>query len=473
MKTIRQQLIGIGLGLLPATAVAQVDQGLISFNPMPVETSIALARDYQSAGINPANLGLYPMDHEVPIVTLGLLEASGMFYSDALPKSDLLPSLFRGETLSADERRSLAQQFATNGHVMSTSILPLGICVQFPRFLGVSFTWQERFTGNAVLSEPFADLLFNGLESAYIDSVFVGVTNDLIGIADTSYNFYELFNGSQIQYNWLRDYTISAGRQLFAGGAISLYAGGAVKFVQSNALADVQIQDDTVTGFAAFSSLFDINYGNLTDPDVQLGGRFAPVGKGMGFDVGLTLRLGRSLLLSGAVTDIGRMSYTGNLVTVTQTLTDSLINYLGLNYATVFSDLETIFNAKGLFRYLPEANYETTLPTMLRLGAGWYMSSDVRLGLNVVVPVNDAVAYWSEPRLSATLDMRVVPAVKLSAGLKLDGREVLNIPAGIVFTFTPREIWQLGFGTGDVISLVRQDRPTLSLRLALSRFQFH
>lgn len=463
----------VGLLFVPTLATAQTEHSLLVSNPMPVEGSVALSRDYQCIGINPANLGIYPTDYEVPIVTLGLLDASGMFYSDALTRSDILPSLFRGKQLTEADRRDLAQKFATNGHLMSATLMPAGLCVQFPRFMALAFSWQERLTGDVVLSEPFADLLFNGLESTYIDTIMTDIGGQLAGLPDTSLNFYELFNGSHIHYSWLRDYALAGGFALFTGPVISLYAGGAVKFIQSNAYVDVNITEDTITGFAAFSSLFNINYANLTDPNVQLGGRFAPVGRGLGIDAGLTLKVGRSLLLSGAVTDIGKITYNGNLVSVNQTLSDSLLYYLGLNYATVFSDFKNIFNAPGLFQYLPAETVQTGLPTTLRLGLGWYMSDDVRLGLSMMQPVSATLGYWSAPRFSGVLDMLVIPQLKLSAGLQFDGRQVLAIPAGVAFSLTPRSIWQISLGTGDLISVVRQNRPTLSARLALLRFHFN
>ncbi|MCS6992087.1 MAG: DUF5723 family protein [Chitinophagales bacterium] len=451
---------------------AQLDNPLVHYNPTPTETGVALARDYQTAGINPANLGIYPRDYDVPLVTFGVAEASGMFFSDALTKEELWPSLLRLRQLTSDERRDLAQQFATDGHLMTASLLPFALCVQFPKFLGASFSWQERVTGQAVLSSPFADLLFNGLQSTYLDTLIVDLSGSTFGLTDSAYNYYELFNGSSIHYNWLRDYALSAGMPLFTGSVVALYAGASIKFVQSNAYLNLHFSEDTLTGLAAFSSLFNIDYANLTDPDVQLGGRFAPIGKGTAYDVGLTLRLGKSLFVATAITDIGKITYTGNLVTISEALTDTLVNYLGLNYATLFSDFKNIFNAKGLFTYLPRTSYTTSLPSTLRLGAAWHMSHDVRLAFTMMVPVSESVAYWATPRFSSSLEMLVTPNLKLSAGVQFDKREVLNIPAGIVLSLTPSGIWQLSMGTGDLVSLVRQNRPTLSARLALLRFHF-
>jgi hypothetical protein len=47
----------------------------------------------------------------------------------------------------------------------------------------------------------------------------------------------------------------------------------------------------------------------------------------------------------------------------------------------------------------------------------------------------------------------------------------IDIPVGIAFSFTPEQAWQLAVGTGDIISLVKQDKPTVSLSVSLLRFR--
>src|SRR5215467_3365961 len=139
-----------------------------------------LFRDYQSIGVNPANLGIF--NEDAVKVNFGLFEANGLFYSDALPKSEVLPSLFGRNPLNSDEKTSIAQLFLENGNSFSSEVDPISIAVQFPKVGGFGFKWRERLTGSAILTHPLADIVFNGINSQYIDTIITDVIGQEIGI---------------------------------------------------------------------------------------------------------------------------------------------------------------------------------------------------------------------------------------------------------------------------------------------------
>jgi hypothetical protein len=405
-------------------------------------------------------------------VNLGFFDSYGLFYSDALPKSQVLSSLFGRNPLSSGEKESIAQLFLETGNSYTAEVVPVSLAVQFPKFGGFGFKWRERFSGAMLFTTPLADIVFNGIYSDYIDTILIDVIGNQIGLVDDNVNIPDLFNGSSIKFNWLREYNLSFGKCIFGNDALSIYVGGSVKFLQSNATADITFDDDTISGFAAFSSLFDINYANLTDPAVELAGRLAPVGEGMGVDFGATIALGKKLLGAISVTDIGSMRYTGNLVAVTDALEDSLINFIGINAATIFSDVDVLFNAAGLFEYLPDAERKVALPATLHAGVGIHLTSQFDLALDWIQPLNKVPGNLEQTILAALFGFSPSKNVKVSAGLRGGGLADFDVPAGISFSLVPYQVWQFSIGTGDLISWITQDRPTVSLTLSVLRFHF-
>src|SRR6185503_8104337 len=188
--------------LIPVNA--QDENSLMSYGGGRNGAGSCLFRDYQANRINPANLGIFSGDEMT--VTLGFSDVSGLFYSDALPKSDIIPSLLHGKNLSSGEKLSIAQNFLITGNSFSGELMPFGIVLQFPKFGGIGFSWRERMTGSTKFSEPLADLVFNGINSKYIDTIVYDVLGHAIGILDSTVNIGHLFNGSYIKYNWLREY---------------------------------------------------------------------------------------------------------------------------------------------------------------------------------------------------------------------------------------------------------------------------
>jgi hypothetical protein len=447
------------------------ENSLLSMGGGDYGASSCFYRDYQAVGVNPANLGIYPDDGSTR-VNLGFLEATGLFYSDALPKSELVSSLLGGKKLSGDEKLEIAQLFLESGNSFSGDLIPLSIAVQFPKAGGFGFRWRERISGQALFTEPLADIVFNGINSQYIDTILLNTLGEQFGLIGDQYNTADLFNGSVIKFNWLREFNVSYGRKIIDLDLVNVFAGASIKFMQSNASSEISFSHDSISGFAAFSEIFDINYANFTNPDFTLEGRFSPVGTGLGFDFGVTASVGHRFFGAVAINDLGSITYDGNLVTISDALEDSLINFFGLNAADIFSDISNLYNASGLFTYLPEAERTVKLPATLRIGAGIRISKKAEIGLDVIQPLNKVPGAIDQTLIAGLFNFIPVNSIKLSAGFSGGGIADLNLPAGISFSFLPNQIWQLSIGTSDLVSLIRQDKPTVSLNLSLLRFHY-
>jgi hypothetical protein len=430
-----------------------------------------LFRDYQAIGINPANLGIYTgTDLQL---TTGFLDANTLFFSDALPKTDIVNSLLKGKKLSQDEKESIARQFLESGNSFNAELMPLNFVLQFPKLGAFGFSWRERMSGSAIFSEPLADIVFNGINSQYIDTIIDDVVGNQIGIVDDSLNAAELFNSSSIQYNWLREYNLSYGRKIFGKiGGISVYLGGAVKFMQSNALADVSFNNESISGYAAFSRVFDINYGDFTDPNSQLAGRLTPIGKGLGFDIGGTVSYRDKFFAAASVVDIGSLRYTGNIVTIDGAISDSIINYIGINAADIFTDISSIFNADGLLKYLPSEERTVPLATQLRIGGAWKIAKQVDIGFDIIQSLNKNPGSQLKTQYAAIVNIAPIKNMKITSGLTGGGFSDFDVPAGISFSFFPQQIWQLSIGTSDIISIIKQDKPTISINFSILRFHY-
>lgn len=451
-------------------AQEQSESSLMSYGGGRNGASSCLFRDYQTIGINPANLGIFHGD-EVQVTT-GAMDASALFYSEALPKSQIVPSLLHHKHLTAEEKISIAKNFLITGNSFTDELMPFGIVLQFPKVGGIGFSWRERMTGDIKFSEPLADLIFNGINSKYVDTIVYDVVGHAIGYLDDSVNAGEFFNGSYLKYNWLREFNISFGRAIIAKKKFNMYLGGGVKFLQSNAIVDIAFDQNNISGFAAFSPLFKIDYANFTDPSVELGGRFSPVGRGLGFDAGTTISFSDKIFAAVSVTDIGSIKYTGNLVTITDAFKDSIINFIGINEAQIFSDFDSIFNAEALFHYLPGGERTVTLPTQIRAGAGWHANKHFDFAVDVLQPLNKVAGNLPQTQFAALVNYIPVKAIKLSGGLVGGGFEDFDVPVGISFSFVPDQIWQISIGTGDIVSWLRQDKPTVSLNVSLLRFHY-
>lgn len=471
MKGFLKRNILLFFFLLTTSYQLHAQVTLMSYGGGRYGAGSCLFRDYQAIGVNPANIGIYH-GNELQLTT-GFLDANALFFSDALPKTDIVNSLLKGKKLSTEEKVSIAQQFLENGNSFNAEMAPVNFVLQFPKLGGFGFSWRERMSGSAIFSTPLADIVFNGINSQYIDTIITDVVGNQIGLVNDSLDAAALFNGSSIQYNWLREYNLTYGRRIIGDvGGISVYIGGSVKFLQSNALADVSFNNDAISGFAAFSKIFDINYANFTDPATELEGKLSPIGKGMGYDAGVTVSFRDKFYAAASVVDIGSIKYTGNLVTIDGAISDSMINYIGINAADIFSDFSSIFNADGLFQYLPSGEKKIPLATQLRIGGAWQATKKIEIGFDAIQSLNDQPGSALKTQYAAIVNFSPVSNIKITGGLSGGGFSNFDVPAGISFSFFPEKIWQLSVGTSDLISIIKQNKPTVSINLSILRFHY-
>jgi hypothetical protein len=146
-------------------------------------------------------------------------------------------------------------------------------------------------------------------------------------------------------------------------------------------------------------------------------------------------------------------------VTVTDALSDSLVNFIGINAATIFSDIEFLYNAQGLFEYLPASEKKVSLPTQLRIGGGVHLTKNIDIGLDIIQPLNKVPGSVSTTAYAALFSILPIDNIRISTGFRGGGFTDFDIPAGISFSFLPYQIWQISIGTGDIISWIKQDRP--------------
>lgn len=444
-------------------------QSLLSYGGGSFGAGTTLFRDYQAAEINPANLGIFEQDDAH--LTFAFLDMSGLVHSDALPKSILVPSILHGKKLTPEEKKETAELFAEDGLSFDNEIMPFGAALQIPKVGGFSFTYKEKLSGDAVLNPAFADLVFNGLNSQYIDSVISKIPGYLIGVPDTALPFSEYFNGSSLQFSWTRNLNISYGRKIVDVAGLIIYGGVGVNFLSGNAITDISYDNNTATGFAAFSPIFGIDYANITDPNVGLSHDLSPVGKGFAVDFGGTVSFEDRIFAGISVTNLGSMKWNGNLVSLNDGIMDSIVNFVGVDAADIYSDLKSLLNAGGLFNWTPESEIKQTLPSQLRIGGAIVLSKKLELGLDIIQPFNKNPGSVQNTMVEGIVNFSPIKAIKISSGFIGGGTVNVDIPLGVAFSFTPEQAWQLSVGTNDIVSIITQDKPTISLSISLMRFR--
>jgi len=338
--------------LISSLSIAQTE--LIAYPSAGKGVASTFVTDYHALGINPANLGWKA--HDDKKITVGTTEFGFSVNSKAL-SSQQLRDIIKGaiingslDSLSREETNETIESFTNNAFNFNFNNNVFGISYQGDKFGGIAFSIRTRATWSSSFNKEFTDLLFKGNQSSYFDSlVYVNgidtstVVNNgsyvdssgvvLNGQVSVPLNISKIMDGTHLQLSWNREYHLGYGRRVLnIDDKIELFAGVGAKYIQCVAFLDLESKDGKLKMVSALSSGFNLDYGiaALSNPSALIGNgqNFfkSSVGNGWGFDVGAHALLFKTVRIAASVTDVGSMTYTGNVYEAKDTLVFDISN---------------------------------------------------------------------------------------------------------------------------------------------------
>lgn len=490
------------LAFAPISAIAQYE--FSSFTSTGRGGATTFATDYQCLGINPANLGWESKFSEKKFA-IGGPEFTFSLYSEALAKQelrDIFKQTLNGnyQDLTYQQKLDAAKDFTKTGFALNASFGSFGFAFMDPKAGGFAFRMNDNVQWYSKLGDQASDLLFLGKTSSYFDSLKVlNSLGDTITVANpnfsgSSFNYdpdsvisgfaslpkeiSKLMANSKITMAWTRDYNFSYGRRLFGDSTFAMYAGVGIKYVQG--LAYLEVESDAngnMTAFSSLSPLFNIDYGTAaTDANVvkstgsALGDAFKSVGKGLGFDFGLNVVIANKLKIGASVINMGSVTWNGNVYKVKDTLVLNTTN-TGLENYNIASQLGDIMGEKGIMELEGKDERVTKLPGMVRAGASYRFGKKLELGVDAILPMNDAPGSFEKAIIGFGGDVQPVKWLKLQAGFVTGGNYDFQIPVGITF-ITKGGSYEAGIASRDAITFFAKNGPVLSLSMGFMRFRF-
>jgi hypothetical protein len=429
------------------------------------------AVDYQSLGINPANLGR----EGGPRVSFTIGEVGAGLGSQSLTNTQFKKLVFHAhDAISASERADLVANITSdNAFNFNVDATALGVSVALPVGLGgLAFSVHQRLNGHAAFNRNSADIIVNGQQAAIIQQYYDAAGNPRSGTQAPLIS--AALEGTTIQLAATNEYNVGYGVQVLdVPGVVQLTAGVGYRYIQGIGVADVRMAGGSISAYSALAPAFDINYSQALQGNpnfnYQNGADLKPVGMGHGFDLGLAAEVGKIVRLGASLTDLGTMTWTGNLVTVS----DQQLRYPQYAGTTDYNVARQVVDQfandqQSLFTYQAAQSHRAQLPTKLRLGGGVRISEYLEAGLDVTVPLNQVAGNLPSTFVGAGLDYKPAHWVRLSSGLSGGAGYRLNLPLGVTFVTS---VWEAGFSTRDLTGYFSEKSPYVSAAVGVLRFK--
>lgn len=420
--------------------------------------------DYQSIGINPANLGRTTNT----TVAFSFIETGAGISSRSLTREQLKKFISSSdEKLSRTEKEDLARAFNNpNAINANIDVTTFGASVQLPKLGGLAINNRQRMVVHVGLNKNAADILFLGKDAPVFQEV----------AQDSSILISEILNPSMVQISWVNEWNVAYGNTVLNTGSFKLHAGVGYRFIEGIGVLDLQVREGRTTAYSALSPYFDISYGSIaSDPTFNLqtnrGTILNPesVGKGHGWDLGISAEIGERVRAGIAVTDLGSMTWKGNLLIADdQPLAE--ITSEGVGSYKFFNEVANLVGSgeNSIVRYEAGSSRTEKMPTKLRAGTGVLLGEKFDAGLDITVPLNDVAGNYAKSFVGLGVDYKPFSLLRLSSGLSAGAGYDLSLPLGITFV---SPVYEAGIATRDLVSLFSENNPYLSAAFGFLRFR--
>lgn len=485
---MKKFILGITL-LIFGQSYAQIDMSSFKATGRG-GVATTFATDYQAIGVNPANLG-FRKSFRDPLFTVNLIEPNASFFTEALSRSELLSTILNPSqnNFSLDEKANAADRFAGTDFNFTLDATLLAGAISMPKIGGFAFSVRDRILFYANLSKNVTDLAFMGKYSNRFThlELFDGrkverATATEEELAQTYLAFFEnsgqaekyskIFNGTTLSLSWLREYNFSYGRQIVDKYNFSMHIGAGIRYVTGVALIDIEVAEDSLQrNIISASPSLGFQLGN--DPNVAQSPTFRgnenanlfqklfmgkPVGSGVGFDLGINMVIRRNLYIGAAVTNLGNMSWDGN---VAQLNDSPLVQIKG----TGFNSFNFLVDNRGVLEFAGKNSPFTwsgateskkqELPSLVRLGASYEYFKMFHVGIDILIPRNQVAGNLTHTLYAIGGDYQLNRLFRLSSGLSYGGNSgnYVNLPFGVTYVGT-RRLFEAGISSLDIRSLL-------------------
>lgn len=484
-----KKILLAGIVLLAASPMwAQLERG--AFTETGRGASTAFVTDYQALGINPANIAFGNEYNKK--YTFGLFQFSLSNYAEGFTKTNLRDAVFGvDDELTTQQQFDAGEDFANTTLSLDFTTTLFGLAINTENAGNFAFAINLRGNHFSVFNEEGANHLWRGFMDPYFDQWIVedefgneetianqGPDGDriddvVLGVASDPKYATELYNETVVRDLSYMEYNFGYGRHVYENEDMSLYAGVGVKYLQGIYVLNLTIEGNEVKeAYTASMPALDIDYGSgaLTNPSTVTGGGYNPVGDGFGFDFGVALELNDQLRISASVTDIGSLTFDGNVYRSSDTLVHD-IESIGIESYNVFGEFDVFAGKDGVFEWTGEEERKVTLPTQARIGIAYFASEKVRLGLDMAAPLNEQPGNLDRFAFAMGGEYLATQSIRISAGIGAWDNYNFRVPMGVNFV-VGEGTWEFGVSTRDITYFFKQDKPNMSLAAGFMRFRF-
>jgi hypothetical protein len=144
----------------------------------------------------------------------------------------------------------------------------------------------------------------------------------------------------------------------------------------------------------------------------------------------------------------------------------------GMPNVNMVQNLSAINLGGDIVSWSGKSSFETKLPSTMRAGAGINLMNKVKLGIDLVAPLNHDISNLQKGMTTVGGEVTMAKRIKLSmAVIKGGNYNVTRISGGIAIQGLKGK-QEFGIASRDLITYFTEENPTISMAIGFARWKF-
>ncbi len=420
--------------------------------------------DSRAIGINPANVAINKSTKSWHVT---FFEIGASLYTDALTRTELNNDFWTGDTdFTLAQKQEAANNFTNSTLVTDLDLTWFAIAYQGKK-VGVAFNIKEKLHAKFNTNRNLAEIIFLGKDAPYFDQQ-IEVDGIPTGVASNPRLYSAILeDDARWGINWYREFNLAIGANFVNTELIKLYGGVGLKYLIGYGTFDVGVVDDELKMYSALNPVFDIDWGDAQTPSRVEGDGIKKVGAGVGLDLGVTAEFINAITVSLAVTDLGNMTWDGNVYKAIDQPLEKL-EADGFDNYNIFEEAQEFDDYFGVFEWVGVEEVEAGLPSLLRFGAQYDNGGVLGGGFDLLASLSENPGSLNKTMFNVGGWVRPVDALEFSLGFVTGGNYEFNIPMGL--NINVRDSWEFGIAVRDIKTYFSENTPNVSVAFGFLRF---
>jgi hypothetical protein len=303
--------------------------------------------------------------------------------------------------------------------------------------------------------------------------VVVGDWGSYAVIDPNKFSLTQIFYGSHIDVQSLKQINISYGKKCFDNKNITVYGGVGIRYLESAFALQFDGTNKGIEGFISFEPTVKVNLNPFDKISLLTLEKTANTGTGWAGDIGGNIYLKKQKINIGlSFNNIGYVTYKGYSFTYAGGVADTLKRYHNVEGMNIIESVKQLLTQSNILVLNKETEKVIYQPSNMLLSAYWKYSKKFGFSVDINQPFNNRAGNLSTTGIGFGANYSPHKIITIGGGFSVSGSRGFAVPIGFTLGFLKNQKLQINMSISDIIKTVDRNQATFGMNVFAIRFTY-